>query len=688
MLKQPPKNLPDSPGVYKMLNEEGRVIYIGKAKNLKKRVKQYFRKGYKHSTRTQKLLDNLAKIETISVDKEIEAMILESNLIKQLQPKYNILLKDDKSYVYIKITNEDFPRIQIVRQVQKDGAKYIGPKTAQHKVKTTLKLLKKLFPFRHCNLDIKNIDQTLENEKKRVKVTRKTIKYPCLDFFIKRCSAPCIGKIDPESYAKIIQKVERFLVGKGEETLSDLEKEMKLLAKNKKFEKAIKLRDKIEKVKDILETQKVAKPTDENKDIINYCILHNQVYFNLFQIRGGKLLNSENFTLTAKEVSENENNEILSAFLRQYYEIATDIPSEILIPHKFEDKKDLEELISEEKGAKVKFIIPKIGQKVRLLEMSAKNAQIYADRNKPSWKKESDNSLQTIESLKEILNLDKTPKRIECYDISHLSGTNTVASMVVFEKGAPNKKMYRKFQLRTIEDRKPDDFKSMEEVLTRRLRYLAKEFKFKDHKLKKSTKKDLETIKELTNLESLENFYSLKKGDELIAFGQITEINEKISLINYNSPNFKLIEELIKKSKGKRIYFSAKDEERDFYLQYGFEELKKTPAALEQAQRREETMLVYDKIKQKKDPSFSKIPDLIIVDGGKGQLTQATKVIDKYQLDIPYISLAKRFEEIFTPHSKTPIILERNNPALQLVQRLRDEAHRFAITFQRSKRKF
>lgn len=704
------ESAPSSPGIYKMINEEGIVLYVGKAKDLKKRLRQYFQKDYEHSTRTRKLLENATKIDFTGVDTELEAIIYESNLIKQLQPKYNILLKDDKNYVYIKITNEDFPRVQIVRKIEKDGAKYIGPKTAAHKVETTFKILKKIFPFRHCNLDIRFVKKlTVDNE---VEVGNKVIKYPCLDYYIKTCAAPCIGKVTKEEYAEIIKNVENFLAGKADPIIKDMKEKMQKLAANREFEKAGKLRDKLKKVEEILEKQKVSDPNQEDKDVINYYITQNKAYFNLFQIRDGKLIGQENFTLSAEAAEENENKEVLAAFVNQYYKIATDVPKEILIPHEIEDKNEIEKILSEEKKSKVEITIPKIGNKNKLLEMSLNNAKIYADRQKPSWKVESEFTKEGTEELQKLLKLESPLKRIECYDISHLGGTETVGSMVVFQNGIPKNDLYRKFKLRTVEGH-PDDYKSIEEVLTRRFSKIALDYKAKDYTFKKATKKHEKEIRELIEKEDLRpdiginQFYVLEGKDKSLAgFAALTEYPDKTNAIESLSVNpkergkkigYKLLKKIIAKSKEKRIYLICKESLKDYYLEIGFEETKTVPGNFKKTLEdciewnKSCIALVYDKNKHKPDESFTQIPDLVIIDGGKGQLSMATKVMQSLELKIPHISLAKQLEEIFTPESKTSIILDKTNAALKLLQRIRDEAHRFAITYnkeRRSKRMF
>jgi excinuclease ABC subunit C len=684
-------SLKNAPGIYKMIDKEGKIIYIGKAKNIKKRVSQYFQKNYEHSTRTKKLMENVENIEFTTVDTELEAMILETNLIKQFLPKYNILMKDDKNYVYIKITKEDFPKIQIVRKVEKDGAKYIGPKTASHKVKETFKVLKKIFPFRHCNLDIK-----FNKELKKAEIKNKTIKYPCLDYYIKRCAAPCINKCSMENYQQIIKNVENFLKGKADGIMKDLKEKMNELAKEKKFENAAKIRDKIQKTKEILEKQKVADPNQKDKDIINYCINLNKAYFNLFQIRDGKLIGQENFILSANSVEENsEKDEILEAFLNQYYGITDDIPNEILIPHKIENKEEIELLLNKTRSQKTKIIIPQIGMKNKLLEMSLNNAKIFADRNKPSWQEESSLTEKAVKDLQKLLKLKNPLKRIECYDISHLDGTDTVGSMIVFTKGIPDKQMYRKFRLKTVQN-KPDDYKSIEEVLKRRLYKIAEDNIKKEYIFKKALEKDGKKFQKKNK-----TFFTLKKNKKLAGYIAIQNHSDKINELSElwifpkergEKLGYKLLKNAIQKAKSKRVYGIIKEELKDYYFTFGFEEIKKFPKELEsnykklkKSSKSEILCIVYDKNKHKPDKSFAKTPDLIIIDGGQGQLSTATKVLKELNLKIPHISLSKKLEQIHTADKKT-ILLQRNNEALKLLQRSRDEAHRFAINYNKKLR--
>lgn len=474
-------------------------------------------------------------------------------------------------------------------------------------------------------------------------------------------------------------------------------------ASKKDFERAGKTRDKIEKITSILEKQKVQDINQENKDIINYCIIQNKAYFNLFQIRDGKLIGQENFTLSANDIDEKENQEVLSAFLEQYYKLATDIPKEILLPHTLEDQEEIESFINLQTDKKTKIIIPKIGTKNKLLEMSLNNARIFADRNKPSWKEESDLTIKASKELQKVLGIKDKIKRIECYDISHLSGTDTVGSMIVFENGAPKNEFYRKFKVKTVSN-KPDDYKSMAEVLFRRFSKIALTYLHKDYILRKSIKKDKDFIEKNNKVDLKEadrEFYILEKNKEQIGFIAVKKHNEKVAELRNvwikkeergKKLGYKMIQEIIKKNKLKRAYIICKNKLKEYYLLGGFEEISKIPEELNERyayckkKYGKVTCMTYDSNKHKEDPSFKQIPNLVIIDGGKGQLAEATKIFQQFNLKIPYISLAKRIEEIFTPGNPEPILLPRNHEALKLLQRARDEAHRFAIGFNKDLR--
>jgi len=667
-LKKIISKAPDKAGIYKMLDKDNTVIYIGKANSIRKRLNQYLQKNYSHSSRTEILLKNLENIEYIEVEKNIEAIILEHNLIKELKPKYNVVMKDDKSFVYIKITKEDFPRIEIVRKVEKDNAVYIGPKTSTQKVKNTLKILKTIFPYRHCSLNIKQLEEN------KVEVSNKVIKYPCLDYHIKKCTAPCIGKITPEEYKKIVEKILKFLNGKSEEILIDLKVQMQNFAKNKNFEKAAILRDKIKGIHEILEKQIVSTPNKEDTDIINYLINDQKAYFNLFQIRNGHLTGQENFILSTKlEDDDKVSKEVIEMFLKDYYSITSDLPSQILIPHKTTDLEEIKIFIKETSNKNIKITTPQKGENKKLLELSLNNAKIFADRNKESWKNESKKNQNALKLLEKSLKI-KNLKRIECYDISHFGGTNTVSSMVVFENGAPNFTNYRKFKLKTIEN-KIDDYKSLEETLRRRLSYIGE--KIHISKIKNSTNFKITKSNKAFDL-------TTNKLEENIFL--IEEINEKLL-----SDLKKILFQVSLKLKAKKIYIKSKNKDKDIILLAGLIEPKIQNELISKL-KKEESIFCFISNKNKIDKSFTKTPDLIIIDGGKGQLSAVQKVFIEKNLKIPTISLAKKEETIFISQNLnkkiSPLILNKNNEALKLLQRIRDEAHRFAISYQKKLRSF
>ncbi len=888
--------IPAEPGVYKFIDKEGMVLYIGKAINLRNRVKSYFQNSKEKSVRTQKMIEQISDVQFITVDSDLEAILLETNLIKELRPKYNILMRDDKNFVYIKVHFEDdYPRISIVRKVEKDNAKYFGPKTAKWKVEKTFDLLHRIFPFRNCKLQINWKDGNVE-------INNKVIKYPCLEYHIKRCSAPCIGNINPTDYKVMIDQIISFLSGKHDVVINGLKEKMMIFAKEKKFEQAAKIRDQILAVEDIMEKQKISSPDHIDQDLISFISENGNIYFNLFMIRDGRLVNQENFTFEGELSPLDKGDkgdldpEIYESFIKQYYETAADIPKEILISKKLEEQDLIEKWLTDLKGSKVKIIIPQKGQKNKLLELSQKNAQNFANQNKTKFEQEKVRTENAPSDLKDILVKEgleiKTIDRIECYDISHLAGTHTVGSMVVFENGKAKPSDYRQFKIKNLENGQIDDCKSIEEVLTRRLKYLSdsKEkleiYKKSDFDLpqgyavRRAKKVDLTRINEFMvdfswkTQESPENFYVLTKDKKVIGCARLTYkeknkfghiryvyvdkkyrgqkialklvkkvIQESVSDLIYmtcrknlapyycqllfttekNIPDefqgnlertakraeegavllkydddrqvghfhtrkarkndlesiFKLRKDwgrdnnwikseegffvleretmrgkkvigtvaLVKrdelhheiisliideKYRGQKlsdlllnkvieecplptVYLLCKPEIKDIYLAKGFQELNVTPKAFESSiqcckenYNEDSVILIYDKYKNtvKKDESFYSRPDLIVVDGGKGQLSSAQFAMDNLNLNIPIIGLAKQNEEIVISGQRLAvseqshnyevgklesenfqsILLPKNSQALQLLQRIRDEAHRFAISFNRKLR--
>ena len=516
-----PDNLPNKPGVYIMRDDTDTIIYIGKAKNLVKRVKSYFREKLDRP-KTQILMSHFDSLEYIVTNSEKEALILEATLIKKHRPRYNVQLKDDKRYPYVKITSESFPRLVITRNVTKDGI-YFGPFTDVGSVKQTVKFLKSLFKIRTC----RNMDG------------------PCLNAQIDLCYAPCDGKISEKEYSEIINKIDLFFQGKYSTIVKNLKEEMAEAAKNEEYEKAAVIRDQIASIEEIMEKQFVDLVDDDlDQDVIAIAPSKNEVVVIIMPIRNGKIVGRDDFLMSGSQYDSSS--EVLFAFIQQYYGYNRHIPKQLLLDEDIDEKELLEDWLSDLRGNKVHIKVPQKGVKLRLVKMARKNAEIIQHQ-----KKKMENAL--IER-KKYLKLENLPRVIEGYDISNISGKFAVGSKVSFKDGKPNKKMYKHFKMETPG---PNDFAMMEELLTRRLKMVDR------------------------------------------------------------------------------------------------------------------------------DPE----PDLIVIDGGKGQLGMACGVLDKLDLaHIPIIGLAKEFEEIYVPNTKRPIIIPKNNKALHLLQQVRDESHRFAITYHRKLR--
>ena len=527
------KLLPEKPGVYLMKNKRGQIIYVGKAIKLKNRVRQYFQSSRNHSAKTIAMVSHIEDFETIITDNELEALILECNLIKKHHPKYNIMLRDDKTYPYLKITlNEQYPRLTTTRRVIKDGSKYFGPYTNITAMKETVKLLRRLFPLRTC----KHLGER-----------------PCLEYHIKRCLAPCARLVKEDVYNEMVHSVCLFLEGKTEDIEKNLTAKMQNLAQNLEFEMAGKIRDQLLAIRQVTEKQKILTDTG-NMDAIGMATSPYGICMQVFFVRSGKILGRNQFLMTG-DMEDNKEN-ALSAFLKQYYNDAVFIPAEILLPQDIKETALLEKWLAEEKSVKTKIITPKRGVKKDIVEMANENAVKYLQDQENKLKDKMARSIGAVYDLQKYLHLTKPPMRMECFDISHIQGSETVASMVVFQDGKPDKESYRRFKINSTEG-KPDDFMSMREVTMRR-------------------------------------------------YGKAT----------------------------------AKE-----------------------------------------------MPDLIIIDGGKGQLSSALEIIrGAGHLTVPVVGLAKQFEYIFTEHSFEPVILPRQSDALYLVQQIRDEAHRFAITYHRNLR--
>lgn len=526
--------LPDKPGVYLMHDAEGKVIYVGKAVVLKNRVRSYFRNLASHTPKVKAMVAKIAEIETIVTSSEVEALILECNLIKKYRPRYNISLKDDKTYPYLKVTmQEDFPRLHMTRRLSRDGAKYYGPYADAGAMYATMKLLKTMFPLRTCRK--MNPDR------------------PCLNYHIKRCLAPCAGYVSKEEYGKMIKSVCMVLDGRTTELERDLKQRMQEAAEEYAFEEAARLRDQLQAVERLNESQKAVTNNGGDMDVIGFAQDMTGNCLQIFFVRKGKLIGRDNFFLQDGGEAPQE---VLTAFLKQYYNEATFVPREIVLPQlpEAEEQQLIELWLRQKAERKVELIQPQRGVKRELLQLANDNAQKLLDERLRKGSLSLKNDEQAAEELQQALGLAHSLERMDCFDISHTQGSETVASMVVFRNGSISKKDYRKYKIVSAEG-KPDDFKSMQEVVYRR---------YKD---------------------------------------------------------------------------------------------------------------------------YEDLPNLVVIDGGKGQLSSALEVIRGLGLaDLPVVGLAKREEEIFIPHQSASILLDRDSAALHLIQRIRDEAHRFAITFHRKLR--
>ncbi len=707
--------LPNTPGVYEMRNEEGVTLYVGKAKNLKNRVKSYFLTSAQHSPRIQKLIEKTEDIFWTETSSEIEALVLESNLIKEKNPKFNILLRDDKNFIYIAVSiAEDFPRVFPTRRIIKDGSKYFGPKTSTSSVWQTIDLLQDLFHIRTTPLDI------TENSPGNVTVkSAGNLKYPCLHYHLKKCDAPCIGNISKVEYRKKIDAILSFLKGDQKDVLKHLEEKMKKLASEGKYELAGKVRDQYFAVQKISETQLASAPDEFSADIIGNTELFGRSFFHVFSVRDGKIINSETFSLDLQKTGTEdtlqlEEKEAFQSFLREYPTRIIDPPKVIIIDGKYctpEEKTLWEEYFKICWEKTVEISIPQKGKRKKLLELAEQNAISYAKRNSASFLKKPQNTDEVLSILQQKLQLPHLPKRIECYDISHFSGTETGASMVVFEKGEPKPSDYRYFSIKSLQKGDINDFASLQEVLTRRLARLPKKFPEEWKWKKLTTKKDFSfytpiQTDENTILKSCifytsegkiqkqsvvhiwciepwsendgKNWIAREEKDDtarIIFWGKTKEDDEKDRF---------LITSFLNNLKGKKtaeILLQKNDSKIPLVEEYGFEEV-----SLDEEQN-EQTRLFSKSLIQNKKSSFLEIPDLIVIDGGKGQLSSVKEVLEKteYQ-DIPLCSLAKREEEVFIPNQKNPIPIGKDSPEGYLLQRIRDEAHRFAITKNRNDR--
>ena len=449
------KKLPAEPGVYLMKDRYDNIIYVGKAISLKNRVRQYFQSSKNHSSKVVSMVKNIAKFEYIITDSELEALILECNLIKQYRPKYNVLLRDDKTYPYIKVTtNEDYPRILKVRKVLKDKAKYFGPYTNTTAVNDTLEIIRNTYPIRTCNIDI---DKAIKNKVR-----------PCLNMHIKKCVGPCTGIVNKEEYNKMIEEIILFLSGKEEKLIEILKEKMNKCAMEFNFEEAAVYRDKIRSLEEMMQKQKIdTHSSDVNQDVIAMARAHDEACVQIFFVRNGKIVGREHFILEG--VMDSSRASILGSFVKQFSMEQEYIPKEIIIEDEIEDMAILEEWLSSKKSQKVIIRVPQKGEKKNLVDMVSKNAVEYLEKFSDMNKRKYEKSIGALDELQQLLGLEKRPIRIESFDISNIQGVDSIGSMVVFTNGKKDKKEYRRYKIKTVIG--PNDYGSMAEILERRLKH-------------------------------------------------------------------------------------------------------------------------------------------------------------------------------------------------------------------------
>jgi excinuclease ABC subunit C len=550
-------NLPTRPGVYLHKDEHGKVLYVGKAVNLRSRVRSYFQTNV-DSFKTRRLRQQIADIEIITTDSELEALLLEMTLIKKHKPHFNVRLKDDKRYPYIKIHwSTPFPKVTVTRRMVHDGSRYFGPYTSVWAVHQTLDLLRKIFPYLTCNREITGQDQRA-----------------CLYFDIKLCNAPCIGNVSQDEYRTMIQQLMDFLHGRSDSLIREIEDQMQEAANNLDFEQAARYRDQLRAIDRVVAKQKVISAANTDQDVIAFARDDTDACVQVFFIRHGKLIGREYFLLEGTE--DEEDNEVLGDFLTQFYDEAAHIPREVLLPNEVEEARIIEQWLQQKRSTKVTITVPRRGRKKELVQLAAVNASDTLMTLRQQWAADRSKHVTAMNELQEAMELEVPPARIECYDISHTQGKQTVGSMVVFVQGAPRKNDYRRFNVKTVGN---DDYGAMNEVLTRRFQRYADTMAGELHDPKK--------------------------------IGKI-----------------------------------------------------------------------------RKDTAWSILPDLLIVDGGKGQLTVAENVMQQFDIEkeVSLAALAKQEEILFIPGKKGAIRLPERSEGLHLVQRVRDEAHRFANEGHRKRR--
>ncbi len=695
---------PTDPGIYRWLDAEGKVLYVGKAKNLRKRLSSYVAPAKKASGPWQtSFLEQIADLDVTVTSSELEALMLETNLIKQLRPKYNVLMKDDKNYLFVRITVQDpFPRVETVRKLLRDGAKYFGPYLSSEELRQTLDLLNETLRYRACSHSIDVMNRGSDEAIAALK--------PCLEFQIGKCNGLCAGALTAAEYCLRIEHVMDFLKGNRDEAKTMLKDQMQVAAAARKFELAAKLRNYLQLLEKKPEQQLVSDTTGENSDILGVAVLSNRAHVVILHQRNGRLLGESHFSLSGQADSVSS---VLEQFLPQYYDDGREIPDSVLIPEAPSDGgKIIEHLLRERRQRAVKVIAPERGRKSRLLQLAERNAREKAKQMELKWEAEERNTASALEGLQEILKLPALPKRIEGYDISHLGGTETVGSMVVAKNGKAASDQYRSFTIRTMKAGEIDDYKAIKEVLTRRLRRLTEDVKAEEKMLNaegvtvgKALKKEQAAIEKIhaENTDQMEandiryrDYLVARHESEIIGFGRLfmhpknlMELKSVWVAEPYRGQKLGqfIAQKLLRSVKKGKVYVTIDERLEEYYANLGFRYVLEGPQILEERLNRyaqsgdpRGIVMLWEAHQNKPDPSLTAHPDLIVIDGGKGQLSTAVDVLKSFNLhpSIPIIGLAKREEEIFIPGSPDPIPFPNESPAKFLLMRLRDEAHRFS----------
>lgn len=695
-LRKKTATVPTEPGIYRFYDSAGELLYVGKAKQLRNRVRSYFQKSADHAPKTRRMLTKIASFDFVTTRSEIEALMLEANFIHEHRPPFNVLLRDDKHFLYIKISKDPFPIVSFVRQIDNDKATYFGPYAKASEVRKTIEFLREVLRFRNCRVEISPEGKTIRNPENR--------KIPCLDHQIDRCSAPCDARISQAEYAEDIKQLIQFLRGDSNPVKKKLQTEMMAAAEKKEFERAARFRDLLKSIEWVDTKQSASIPQDFSADVIGMAFGEVKSFFHVLFVRHGKVLRSENFHIVSAATAE----ETFLAFLRDHFAFFPDVPEITLVSDVFpeNDHPLWEEFATHITGKATEIRIPKRGIKRELLELAEKNAKLQAANSKASFEED------VLDRLQKALKLPHRPERIECYDVSHLSGTHPVGSRVVFVNGKPEKSEYRKYKMKTLPLGKIDDFAAMKELVGRRLKQLERGTEIL-HMNEITHKKKIAEIEAMLQEQNLLTGLTIEKQFEfreiitgkIVGYARTRRYERSLEIGGvYVLPEFQeggmgteIVKTLVMSCSEKYVRVLVRRKKLRWIIALkaiGFVEEKNAPKAFLEliAQKKAEDGI--ERFVMKLSPAglrqeVNKVPDLLVIDGGKGQLSVVVSLLRKMNLfrKIPVCSLAKKEEQVFVPDTPQPLPIAKDSPENELLQRIRDEAHRFAISFNKNLRK-